>query len=101
MDKEDLGSQLGKVFQREKMCMCSEAGSTQSIKSWDWGLPGGSVVKNLPVNAGDMGSIPSLRKTPHAVEQLSLCTTTTEPVLLTTELKCPRGHAPQQEKLPH
>ena len=22
------------------------------------GLPGGSVVKNLPVNAGDMGSIP-------------------------------------------
>ena len=24
------------------------------------GLPGGSVVKNLPVNAGDMGSIPDL-----------------------------------------
>ena len=22
------------------------------------GFPGGSVVKNLPVNAGDMGSIP-------------------------------------------
>ena len=39
MDKEDLASQLGKVFQREKMCMCSEAGRTQSTKSWDWGLP--------------------------------------------------------------
>ena len=24
------------------------------------GLPGGSVVKNLPANAGDMGSIPRL-----------------------------------------
>ena len=24
----------------------------------DWGLPGGSVVKNLPANTGDMGSIP-------------------------------------------
>ena len=26
------------------------------------GLPGGSVVKNLPVNAGDVGSIPGLGK---------------------------------------
>ena len=23
-----------------------------------WGFPGGSVVKNLPANAGDTGSIP-------------------------------------------
>ena len=23
-----------------------------------WGFPGGSVVKSLPANAGDMGSIP-------------------------------------------
>ena len=23
-----------------------------------WDFPGGTVVKNLPVNAGDMGSIP-------------------------------------------
>ena len=23
-----------------------------------WGFPGGSVVKNLPANAGDIGSIP-------------------------------------------
>ena len=25
-----------------------------------WGLPGGSVVKNLPANAGDTGSVPDL-----------------------------------------
>ena len=27
-----------------------------------WGFPGGSVVKNLPANAGDTGSIPDLRR---------------------------------------
>ena len=26
------------------------------------GFPGGSVVKNLPANAGDMGSIPEWRR---------------------------------------
>ena len=29
-----------------------------------WGFPGGSVVKNLPVNAGDMGLIPGLGRSP-------------------------------------
>ena len=28
------------------------------------GFPGGSVVKNLPANAGDTGSIPGSRKIP-------------------------------------
>ena len=28
------------------------------------GLPGGSVVKNLSANAGDMGTIPGLGKSP-------------------------------------
>ena len=28
------------------------------------GLPGGSVVKNMPANAGDAGSIPGLRRSP-------------------------------------
>ena len=37
------------------------------------------VVKNLPYNAKDTGSIPGQgTKIPHAVGQLSLCTTTTE-----------------------
>ena len=28
------------------------------------GFPGGSVVKNLPVHAGDVGSIPGLGRSP-------------------------------------
>ena len=28
------------------------------------GFPGGSVVKNLPANAGDMGSIPGCERSP-------------------------------------
>ena len=54
-------------------------------------FPGGAVVKNPPANAGDTGSSPGL--IPHAAEQLSLCTTTTEACK-------PRAHAPQQEKPP-
>ena len=38
------------------------------------GLPGGTVVKNLPYNAGDVGSNPGWgTKIPHATAQLSLC----------------------------
>ena len=44
------------------------------------GFPGGSVVKNLPVNAGDSFD-PWGRNFPHVVEQLSLWATTMEPVL--------------------
>ena len=50
-------------------------------------FPGGPLVKNLPSNAGDMGLIPGRgtmipgRGTmiPHAMRQLSLHATTTEP----------------------
>ena len=31
-----------------------------SFKSFMWGFPGGTVVKNLPANAGDTGSCPGL-----------------------------------------
>ena len=42
---------------------------------------GGPVVKNSPANAGDTGAIPGLgTTTPHSMGQLSLFTTTTEPV---------------------
>ena len=38
------------------------------------------MVENLPCNAGNMGSIPSLgTKIPHALGQLNLCATTAEP----------------------
>ena len=43
-------------------------------------FPGGAVVKNLPASAEDTRSFdPWSRKIPHAAEQLSPCTTTTEP----------------------
>ena len=45
------------------------------------GFPVGSVVKNLPVNAGDTGVIliwEGIRDPLVAVEQLSLCIMTTE-----------------------
>ena len=67
-----------------------------------WSFPGGQEVKNLPASAGDMGLIPGLRRS-HARGHLSLCTTATEPVLQSRDLKLtkhtvPRAHAVQQEK---
>ena len=44
------------------------------------GFPGGTVVKNLPANAGDMG-LTWFGKIPCATEQLSPSATTTEPAL--------------------
>ena len=42
-------------------------------------FPGGPVVKNPPGKVGDVGSISCLgTKVPHAIEKLSLFTTTTE-----------------------
>ena len=38
------------------------------------------MVKNLPTDAGDKGSIPG-REDPHAAEHLGLCVTTAEPGL--------------------
>ena len=58
-------------------------------------FPGGPVIKNLPCNAGDVGSIPGQgTKIPHALEQLSLCATATEPT-------CSAACAPQLESLHH
>ena len=39
---------------------------------------GGSVVKNPPANAGDVGLIPAPGRCPHAAEQLSLRASTTQ-----------------------
>jgi len=53
----------------------------QSSKLPSGDFPGGPVVKNPPVNAGDTGLIPNLgTKIPHAMGQLSLRSATTEPV---------------------
>ena len=81
----------------------------QVVKTDILGLSGGSVVKNLPANAGDMNSIPGPRG---SEEQPSPCATATEPVpsawelqlqnscVKTTEAPCrePRACALQQEK---
>ena len=65
------------------------------------------MVKNLPSNAADTGSIPGRgTKIPHATGQLSPRATTTELVHLnersrmpqTTEPMCPGAHAPQLER---
>ena len=42
-------------------------------------FPHGPVIKNLPFNAGDAGSIPGWGiKIPRVIEQLSLCTSITQ-----------------------
>ena len=43
------------------------------------GFPGGSVVKNLPANAGEHGFEPWPGKIPHAAEQLTPWATAPEP----------------------
>ena len=61
------------------------------------GFPGGSVVKNLPVNVGDRGFALWSIKIPHASEQLlGLSFKARELQLLKPEH--PRTRAPQQEK---
>ena len=53
---------------------------------------GGPVVKNLPCNAGDMGSIPGYgTKIPYAMEQLSFCTKT-NPKVCVCVCVCIRAH---------
>ena len=49
------------------------------------------VLKNPPANAGGYRFDPWSGKIPHALGQLSLCTTTTEAL-------SPRAHVPQQKK---
>ena len=64
-----------------------------------WGdFLGGSVVKNLPSNTGDTGSISGQgTKVPSTVEQLSPCTTSTEPTPQLERSPCnsTRFHMPQ------
>ena len=76
------------------------------------GFPGGALVKNLPVSAGDMGSSPGPEDLtcrgetkPRAPQLMSLRSRAREPQLLspcatTTEARVPRARAPQQEKPP-
>ena len=63
-------------------------------------FPGGSVVKNPPASAGDMGSIPGLgTKIPHDTGQLNLCATTMEARAL--EPTSCKKRSPHNEKPRH
>ena len=76
------------------------------------GFPGGTVVKNPPANAGDMGLSPGPGRShkpwsnqARAPQLLSLCSRACEPQLLsphatTAEARAPRAHALQQERPP-
>ena len=84
-----------RYFQVKGLLVCVYAPSV--------GFPGGSVVKNLPANAGDTSSIPGLGRSrmPRGTSArvpwlLSLCSRAQEPQLLTPEH--PRACAPQQDK---
>ena len=62
------------------------------------------MVRNPPANAGDMGFFPDLGRTPHAVEQLSSCATSTEPVpespgAATTEARVPYSLCSEARKI--
>ena len=67
------------------------------------GFPGGSVVENLPANAGD-GFNSWFRKIPHAAEQLnprghhSCWACAREPVSRNSRVHRPRARAPQEER---
>ena len=75
-------------------------------------FPGGTVVKNPPASAGDMGLSPGLGRShmpwsnkAHEPQLLSLHSIARKPQWLsplaaTTEAHTPRAHAPQQEKPP-
>ena len=58
---------------------------SENLNSWDF--PGGLEVKNSPCNTRDTNSIPGRRtEIPHAMEQLSLSTETTEPTCQNTKI---------------
>ena len=62
--------------------------SHTTYQEYMWDFPGGSVVKNPPASAGDIGSIPALGRSHMPWKQLSPYTTITE-----IPLKGPRASA--------
>ena len=63
---------VGKFEGHPKKCLlrpiskgCSKSNFVLSyLFNWGLGFPGGRVVKNLPANAGDTGSVPGLGRLP-------------------------------------
>ena len=65
----------------EKLIYVPGSEMKSNLKLLEEGFPGAPVVKNPPCNARDTGSIPDLGRSHMLTEQLSPCTTNTEPVL--------------------
>ena len=51
------------------------------LRKHTWGFPGGSVVKNPPANAGDVGLVSGPGRSRVPQSDGALCITTIEPVL--------------------
>ena len=67
----------------------------ETLKEKGRDFPGNPVVKNLPSNAGDAGSIPGREtKIPHAVGQLSPRATTIELMRLNERARVPQTTEP-------
>ena len=64
------------------------------------GFPGGAVVKNLPANAGHMGSSPDLGRSHMPQSNLARAPQLLRPHATTTEARASRARAPQQGKPP-
>ena len=58
------------LIQEDLTCLRATKLLHQRKKSWLLDVPGGTVVKNLPANAGDTGFYPWSGKIPHAMGQL-------------------------------
>jgi len=61
------------IFWLQEMVRCAAVNGVTNSQTWHinwttythwWGFPGNSVIKNLPANAGDMGLIPGMRRSP-------------------------------------
>ena len=63
-------------------------------------FPGGAVVKNLPANAEDTGSIPGPGRSHMPWSNWARAPQLLSPRAATTEAHAPRARAPQQEKPP-
>ena len=82
--------------------MMGSVPGAEDIKMSKRDVPGGPVVKYLPVNAGDTSLIlgPGTKNT-YAGWQLRLCTTSTEPMHLEPVLHDKRSHCNEKPAYPN
>ena len=69
----------------------------ETDQEWEAGLPGGSLVKNPPANAGDTGSIPDPGRS-HMPWSNWACAQLLSPCTATTDTQVPGARDPQQER---